>query len=593
MEEGKFAAEFIAANIEKIWKIGKSSYSTLDEAIKLKLRTSYSTYLSNTREKYAKSKSFFIRSQPVDLYEYYVPTELTCGKHNIDTPKFSSCTEKTNRLIVTGSGGSGKSVLIRHLFLDCIAHQRHIPLLLELRDLNFENITLDDFILETLETYGFSTNTQFINKAKKEGHFCFFLDGYDEVNHSQRKKLLKQIKSLSEKYKSCPIFISSRPDESFHGIEGFSVYRVMPLTLNSASSLIRKLPYDADIKSKFMSALEDGLFEEHESFLSNPLLLSIMLLTYGENAEIPSKLSIFYNQAYEALFQRHDANKAGYSRDRLTSLDIQDFSKVFSVFALQTYEKRAFKMSKTDCITYIEKSRDSLRKDFKAEDYLSDLLSAACLLVEDGLDIAFSHRSFQEYFVALHINNAAPEIQEKLINRYWKNMTSDNVILLLSEINQDLVERVLIIPKLDKLFKEINVKQIVGITHAAKYIKTAYKSLNIEKQTLTAVYTGSEASISSIVHLAVALHKAYAFPGEEYFESHLKEIFEKHGDIENQDAKHYDTKKLTYKSPVMIDTLNSKGAFSIAYLQAAFDTYKTLKYKHDNQASDLDQLLGI
>ena len=170
------------------------------------------------------------------------------------------------------------------------------------------------------------------------------------------------------------------------------------------------------------------------------------------------------------MFQRHDANKAGYSRDRLTKLDIQDFSKVFSIFALQTYEKRAFKMPRTDCITYIEKSRDSLKKDFKPEDYLTDLLSAACLLVEDGLDIAFSHRSFQEYFVALHINNSAPEIQEKLINRYWKNMRSDNVILLLSEINQDLIERVLIVPKLEALFKEIGVKNnTIGITHATKY----------------------------------------------------------------------------------------------------------------------------
>tara|TARA_R110002126_G_scaffold177399_1_gene326341 strand:- start:142 stop:1926 length:1785 start_codon:yes stop_codon:yes gene_type:complete len=594
MDEGKFAADFIAANIDSIWNIAKSSYTNFDETLKLKLKTSYSTYISNTREKYAKSRSFFIRSQPVDLYDYYVPTELSCGKHRIATPKFSSCTEKSTRLIITGSGGSGKSVLIRHLFLDCISQKKYIPLLLELRDLNFESISLDEFILETLETYGFSTNAQFVNKAKKEGHFCFFLDGYDEVNYSQRKKLIKQIKSISEKYRLCPIFISSRPDESFHGIDGFSIYQILPLTLRSASNLIKKLPYDEDIKTKFSSALEDGLFEKHESFLSNPLLLSIMLLTYGENAEIPSKLSIFYNQAYEALFQRHDANKAGYSRDRLTKLDIQDFSKVFSIFALQTYEKRAFKMPRTDCITYIEKSRDSLKKDFKPEDYLTDLLSAACLLVEDGLDIAFSHRSFQEYFVALHINNSAPEIQEKLINRYWKNMRSDNVILLLSEINQDLIERVLIVPKLEALFKEIGVKNnTIGITHATKYIKIAYKSLNIDKHSFTAAYTGIDASMSSIVHLTVGLHKAYQSPGSDYFDKYKTEMFEKYGDPESQETRHYQTKSLTYKSQIMADTLNSKGAFSISYLQAAFDTYKELKQKHDNQSSDLDQLLGI
>lgn len=591
MVDGKFVADFIASNIGKIWEIGKSTFGTLDEVLKIKLKTAYTDYLTTTGEKYSKSKSFFIRNQSVDLYSYYVPTGIACGRKKINSPSFDNCIEFSSRIVITGTGGSGKTVLMKHLFLDCIQHKKYAPILVELRDLNSENINLDDFVLKTLDVYGFNISGDFVKRAKKEGHFCFFLDGYDEVNHSLRVELLKQIKSLSNKFPDCPIFISSRPDDVFNGIDDFSIFRVLPLDLNSAIDLISKLPFDEEIKTKFIYDLSNGVFEQHQSFLSNPLLLSIMLLTYGENAEIPSKLSIFYNQAYEALFQRHDANKGGYSRNRLTNLDIQDFSRVFSLFALQTYEKRLFKMPKTDCLTFIGKSRDNLHKDFEAEDYLSDLLSAACLLLEDGLEIAFSHRSFQEYFVALHISLAPPEIQEKLINRYWGNMTSDSVIYLLLEINPELVERVLFVPQLGKMFTDIGVKKKVGITHAAKYIRTMYKSLNIEKKRLSATSKDSKANAEAIVRLVIYHCATYNSPDKQYFDENCEDMYAKYGK-ENENVE-YVTKDLSYKKEILADTINGKGAFSKEYLQAAFNAYQILKKKHEHRSQNLDDLLGI
>jgi predicted NACHT family NTPase len=208
-----------------------------------------------------------------------------------------------------------------------------------------------------------------------------------------------------------------------------------------------------------------------------------MLLTYNENAKIPAKLSVFYNQAYEALFQRHDANKGGFERVRKTTLDIQDFSRVFSFFCLQSYEKRLFKMSRIECLDLIEKTKTWLEKDFNVEGYLTDLLSAACLMIEDGLEIAFSHRSFQEYFVAIYISTASPVIQKELISRYWRNLRADNVINLLLEIDPELIERELFIPVLHELFKKLGVNKKVGITHTAKYLKTCFLIFKLKKKT--------------------------------------------------------------------------------------------------------------
>lgn len=584
---GEFAADFLAKNIKNITDVAKKTYEKLDEKIQLKIKSAYTKYLETTAEKYSKSKSFFISERPVYLYDYYVPIGISCASTEITTPSIESCIKESFRIVITGTGGSGKSILVKHLFLDCISNSPYAPILVELRDLNNDNTTLDDFIEETLDTYGFKISGDYVSSAKKEGGFCFFLDGYDEVNHSQRETLLKQIKALSNNFPKCPIVISSRPEDDLNGIDDYSIFSILPLDLESASSLINKLPFDEVIKKKFVHDLEGGLFEKHKSFLSNPLLLSIMLLTYGQNAEIPSKLSIFYDQAYQALFQRHDANKGGYNRQKLTNLDIQDFSRVFSLFSLQTYENRLFKMPKTESLSFIEKSRDNLHKDFNSEDYLDDLLKAVCLLVEDGLDIAFSHRSFQEYFVAIYISKAPPEIQEKLIDRYWKNIRSDNVIKLLLEINPELVERLLFIPKLENLFAEIGVKKSVGITHTAKYFLERFETISLSSNQTRATFFEDKVSLSDVVRYAVLHCDTFVFLSNSTYEEHCKSLCEKYGEGD------HDTKGMTYKTPLLADILNSGGGFSISYLDAAFKAYKILKSKHENRASNFDDLLGI
>lgn len=580
-------AGFLAKNFDKI----SAAYGKADEALQIAVKSAYSNYLTNSASKFSKSKSFFIRNQPTDLYEYYVPIGIHCHGTHIQEPTIAECLQQNTRLIIKGSGGSGKSVLIKHLFLDCIRTGGYAPILVELRDLNAGESSLDQAISETLDSFGFKTSGDYIEKSKKNGSFCFFFDGYDEVIHSRRSTLMREIKKLSRKYPLCPIIISSRPDDMLNGIDDFSIFNVLPLDLQSAKGLITKLPYDEEIKTKFCARLANGLFEEHQSFLSNPLLLSIMLLTYGENSEIPSKLSLFYNQAYEALFQRHDAYKGGYSRDRLTSLDIQDFGRVFSVFSLQTYDRSEFRVSRTSCLNYITKSKQAIRQDFKPEDYLSDLLAAACLLIEDGLDIAYAHRSFQEYFVALHISTASPQIQEKLLNRYWKRMRSDLVIELLYEINPGLVERTLMIPKLAHLVSSLGIKNKPGITHATRLFKLIYKSLWVDERGIRATLKSGEATEMDVAHLAIKMCSDFKFPPAEVFDKLKAQLLDELGGEER--SFEIESKHLSYRSRAMQLIGEGMGSFSITYLRAIVETYHNLCKKHANGIENLDDLLGM
>ena len=587
MNYGEFAADFIAKNISKILEISSIGYKKADEIVQVALRTAYTEYLERTSEKYSKSKSFFIRSQSVDLYSYYVSSGVESGKKIIGDPDFKRINDQSKRVVLIGGGGSGKSVLMRHLFLSCIADGEFVPILIELRDLD-HGAKLESQINKTLENFGFNTSGDYVRRAKKAGHFCFFFDGFDEVPPEHRKKLSSQIEELSNRFPDCPIFISSRPDDEFSGKDDFALYKISPLKLASATNLVQKLPFDQEIKAKFIADLKGGLFSTHESFLSNPLLLSIMLLTYGENAEIPTKLSIFYNQAYEALFQRHDANKGGYSRKRLTSLDIQDFSRVFALFSLLTYERKTLKMSRMQCLMYIENSRKLLQKDFVAESYLVDLMSAACLMIEDGLEIAFSHRSFQEYFVAVQIASSQPEIQRKLISRYWHLLRSDNVMQLLLEINPDLVERELFIPVLEKLFSDLGVKNEVGITHYLKFVKLGYRKFDVTQDTVYASVPSQTAAAIDVMKLLVK-HSGYQLDPDRLKSSRdgFLRFCVGHAEVS------FFTKNLTRNDEFFLQLKDSYGVFSMEYLKIGWANFKKTRNKHEKSVAALENLLGI
>ncbi len=365
-------------------------------------------------------------------------------------------------------------MLMKHLVISAIATKDKVPVFIELRQLEPETGSLERTINRTLRIKGMSVTDAFVKEALKHGHFVLLLDGYDEIAPQKRDAVGKNIRAFSEEYPNLSLVISSRPDQTLEGWQGFNIFRVAPLTVKQAGELIDKVEYDSDLKQKFVSDLQKGLFAKHESFLSNPLLLSIMLLTYSESANIPGKLNVFYNQAYEALFQRHDALKAGFKRTRKTRLDIQDFAKVFSAFCVLTFDKRKFEFTRTEALEFLAKAKPLCRVEFVNEDYLHDAQEAVCLLVEEGLHFVFSHRSFQEYFTARFISESPASNQRALVQRFSRTYARDNVLGLLYELAPEVVEDYYFLPAVASLRKELGIKKKITRTAFLKYVKRAY-----------------------------------------------------------------------------------------------------------------------
>ena len=589
LDIGNIATGYITRNLPKILDIGHSVVKGAKAEITLKLKTAYASYIEYLEERYGKAKSFFFRSTPTDIYEFYVPLGVNVGNKKLEKVSLDSIVDVTKQIVVSAPAGSGKSMLLRHFLLNALRKSDRIPIFIELRNLSNSNNTVFDEVEQTLKDSGFNLGIDYIKKAMKFGHFVILLDGFDEIDFDSRDRISKQVVKLARTYRDCVFVVSSRPDDTFSGWNDFTELSITPLTVDDACELVNKLPVDIEIKSKFMKDLQGFLFSRHESFLSNPLLLSIMLLTYGENAEIPQKLSLFYNQAYFALYNRHDALKGGYQRERKTSLDSQDFERVFATFCLQTYDQRKFSFSRSDALEYIRKSKHFVSMEFGEEDFLHDCLQSVNLLMEDGLSLVFSHRSFQEYFVARYIHSADPRVQPQLINKFLPFIRRDSVFKLLFEINPGLVERELLIPGLKRIFDHIKVKRTVGITHFVRLLRENFSEVHVGKDRVVLSQSIRRNRNYTIDIILFAYECCSLSRNWETDDDRYNQFVEKFG---GEKEKIYLTSKVPMRSQFFRELAEISGFMSMEWLRQAYELYLKLSKEHEGTPKLLEDLLN-
>lgn len=383
----------------------------------------YENYLKYAKTTHEKMKTLLYRHAAKDIYSFYECVGLNRNEDIIDTADINNVLKIGNKIIVTGTGGSGKSVMMKHFFLNILETTHYVPVLIELRGLNEydeKGINLEEYIYEVMGTLKFKIERKYFEYSLETGCYVILLDGFDEVKNEISNSVTNQIVAMSKKYPENHYILSSRPLEEFMGWNQFEELHAMPLSKEQALSLINKIEYDQIIKDKFYKELDEYLYEKYETFASNPLLLTIMLLTFESRASIPDKLNDFFEQAFTTLFHTHDATKGGYKRDIRSKLGYEDFKAVFSYFCFKSFFNSDYKFSENKALEYIGAAKQKRIIDtyFNSMDYLKDLTNSVCMLIHEGLEFRFSHRSFQEYFAALYTVQLS-DSQQKRFLKLW------------------------------------------------------------------------------------------------------------------------------------------------------------------------------
>lgn len=438
-------------------------------------------YLSKLNEKFSSLKTLLYNDVPHDFYEFYVCNDLMYRGQRFgnryggvyynfedDLPITKDCTaidlmrKYTNFALITGSGGLGKSMMMRHLLLNSIEKYEEfklIPFFIALKDYATAGVSLVDFIYSKIKNL-YNINKEQFKQILSDGNALILLDGFDEIRVDISPAFESELEAFSDKYSSNMFVMSSRPYQSFVSFSRFHEFRLCPFRKDQALDLVDKLEFRPDepqIKEKFKDQLDKSLFYSHSEFSKNPLLLTIMLMTFEQYAEVPQKMHVFYREAFFTLAQKHDATKGAYKRKLKTGLTIERFSEYLEEFCSRTYVDEKFEFSNLEIEKYFNLLNEKKRfpnESISYNDFIYDLESNMCLIYHEGRKYHFTHRSFQEYFCALYFSKRKDK-QLKGIGDFFEKkktrMYGDKTFNMLHDMIPDKVEEYIFLPYMEEL----------------------------------------------------------------------------------------------------------------------------------------------
>ena len=414
------------------------------------LGTVFDRYLDNATLRYNQIRTLTTGTTPRSIIgedSLYVSIGLNYNNEEIDTSSVDPLLQISKNILILGTGGVGKSMLTRYLFLDTAEYGGYVPVLIELRRIGGQSsgeLSILDLIYSCMKDFDVELPKDQFEYSLQLGKYLFLFDGFDEVKSSLAKETAEAIQMFSAKYPQNSYIVTSRPRTETSPLETFTVMDLMPLNKTQAIELASRIWTEDEKTREFCHQLDETLYETHKDFAENPLLLSMMFLTFMRNSSIPEHLSDFYKKAYDALYSAHDNQDKGcYRRDfQCKDLDENDFTRILSRFCFQTYFKEAYEFSETEIIGYLQDSLQKLNYDnIKAANYLADLRNVVCMIIKDGETYRFSHRSFQTYFAAYYTTHLTDEQQKRLFVQilsgcdvYWKR---DDYFILLIQIESD------------------------------------------------------------------------------------------------------------------------------------------------------------
>lgn len=434
-------------------KLNSTLVNLAPAGIKKELTEALTKYEKQTFDRCIKVKTLINRDTPVDILSIYVPVRFRNNGQIIDQYDLIENLNSTGRIVISGTGGSGKSMFMRYLWLSLFENGHgKVPIFLELR--NWNDISIDDFLVFIFNSVFSGVNNSdglpVFQNMLEEGRFAFILDGFDEVSEEKKKQLTKQILSLSIRFSGNIFAVSTRPLDFVTGWNNFSTYHVAPMTKDDVLLLVRKIEFPNKVKLKFSQAVRGHLFKSHKTFLEIPLLATIMLFLFNEIADIPNDMHVFYDQAFWTLFRRHDASKDAFDRKLNCGLTMDQFRSAVASFCFFSYIGGKLNLSDTEISQFIVQSSDFLKIEIDVDSFKKDLINNICFLQLDGIDYIFIHRSFQEYFSAVFVSSR-PESEWLEAALILPSSPTESAIKILYSMNREKFDSAILFNIIDTL----------------------------------------------------------------------------------------------------------------------------------------------
>lgn len=363
--------------------------------------------LSNYIDSVRLVKTLWQIDKPVDVESFYCDSHVVLRtrdqkpyRKKID---FVADLDSKDNFVIQGIAGQGKSILLRHLFINEAALGNHITIFIEFRRIQKKE-TLLTHIFRFLQILDLPTDDKLFQILLKSGKFMFFLDGFDEIPSDQMPSILNELEHLTSISRNCQFIVTSRLNSPIAVSPLFNIVSLDDLRGDEYKEVITKLSNTKEYADAIIAKIK-GQKPGISGLLCTPLLVTLLLVSYKSYQTIPTHLSGFYESIFISLLQRHDGTKPAFTRPRRCSLNDNQYRQVFDAFCFESKKLNTKVFDYQQIYSLVKKAMSLLDIDEDADAYIKDIKNITCLLLEESGQYRFIHGTVQEYYSASFIKS--------------------------------------------------------------------------------------------------------------------------------------------------------------------------------------------
>jgi len=291
-----------------------------------------------------------IKKNRKDLFNIYVKPDfrktnkecIKSGKDNIgeiyldfgdDRIALNKLLEEEKHIVILGDPGAGKSLLVKFLVCSILAKRSeeftnqdfidYLPLRIELRKFlvqkRMNSCNFIKYLKSVLESeYGITdfTEAKLIDILKTKKSIVFF-DGLDEIfDINDKIEIKNDIENFVQIYTKCKAVVTSRfigYQEAKLNESTFAEYEIVEFEDEQIEDYVNKWyeleELNEELRKKEVETFLKVSQDIEPELITNPLLLSLIVILYRHNRELPgSKLEI-YRSCTKTLVEKWEDNK--------------------------------------------------------------------------------------------------------------------------------------------------------------------------------------------------------------------------------------------------------------------------------------------
>lgn len=389
----------------------------------------------------------------VSVRDFYYPCKISGVRGDV-VPNETIAEPGAPCVVIQGIVGQGKSVFLRYLAVQEIlkANNNRLPLFIELLKITKENC-LKDVLVSGFRSYHIDVDDSVLEYLFSSGKVLLVLDGFDEIPNDLAIKAAIDIEGLMLRYPALQVIVSSRPGNEIQKLSSLKVLSIESLGKEDFEPFLKCLKVDTVKMVEIIDAIEKSP-NDISGLITTPLMLTLVVLVYQAEKEIPPELPEFFERLFYTVFTRHDKLKPKFLRQHNSGLSERKLQMLFESFCFMSLQLGANRtLSPAVFQEAFELAQEYVNVGVCTEEgFRKDITKVSCLMLEEGWgECTFLHKSIAEYYAAAFVKNADDEFAVRFYKeaaenpRKWKECLD-----FLESIDQFRFAKYFAIPELEK-----------------------------------------------------------------------------------------------------------------------------------------------